>query len=99
MATEKDNNHASNVTVTAEQATKINEAHCWRIVKNGVVSEAGSGSEKGEEGAETTVAVAVDDESRSKLKPWVNEKHWCCFICSTKGERVKLLLICQRHDD
>ncbi|KAJ0265522.1 hypothetical protein HA466_0017940 [Hirschfeldia incana] len=32
-----------------------------------VVSEAGSGSEKGEEDAETAVAVAVNDESESNL--------------------------------
>ncbi|KAF3528213.1 hypothetical protein DY000_02042313 [Brassica cretica] len=65
MAMEKDNNdHASNVAVTAEQATKINDADA-RSPENrqtGVVSESGSGSsEKGEEGAET----AVDDESGS----------------------------------
>ncbi|KAF8081644.1 hypothetical protein N665_0873s0016 [Sinapis alba] len=71
MAMEKDNNdHASNVAVTAEQATKTNDADV-RSPENrqtGVVSEAGSGSEKGEEGAETAVAVAVDDnESGSNL--------------------------------
>ena len=67
MAMEKDNNdHASNVAVTAEQATKINDADV-RSPENrqtGVVSESGSGSsEKGEEGAET----AVGDESGSNL--------------------------------
>ncbi|KAL0857220.1 hypothetical protein Bca101_062374 [Brassica carinata] len=70
MAMEKeDNAHASNVAVTAEQATKINDADA-RSTENrqtGVVSESGSGSEKGEEGAETAVAVAAvgDDESGS----------------------------------
>ena len=66
MAMEKDNNdHASNVAVTAEQATKINDADA-RSPENrqtGVVPESGSGSsEKGEEGAETAAAAAVDDD-------------------------------------
>lgn len=75
MAMEKDNNdHASNVavTATAEQATKVNDADARLSPENRqtgvvVVSESVSGSEKGEEGAETAVAaVAVeedDDES------------------------------------
>ncbi|KAF8114121.1 hypothetical protein N665_0041s0010 [Sinapis alba] len=61
MAMEKDNDHASNVAVTAEQATKINVAHV-RLLEHHqtiVVSETGSVSKKGEEGTETEVAVAV----------------------------------------
>ncbi|KAH0943342.1 hypothetical protein HID58_002979 [Brassica napus] len=69
MAMEKDNSdHASNVAVTAEQATKINDADA-RSPENrqtGVVPESGSGSsEKGEEGAETAAAAVDDDESGS----------------------------------
>ncbi|KAG5415714.1 hypothetical protein IGI04_003281 [Brassica rapa subsp. trilocularis] len=69
MAMEKDNNDlASNVAVTAEQATKINDADA-RSPENrqtGVVPESGSGSsEKGEEGAETAAEAVDDDESGS----------------------------------
>ncbi|CAF2153938.1 BnaA01g25770D [Brassica napus] len=69
MAMEKDNSdHASNVAVTAEQATKINDADA-RSPENrqtGVEPESGSGSsEKGEEGAETAAAAVDDDESGS----------------------------------
>uniref|UniRef100_A0A1J3ISR8 E3 ubiquitin ligase BIG BROTHER-related n=1 Tax=Noccaea caerulescens TaxID=107243 RepID=A0A1J3ISR8_NOCCA len=66
MPMENDNGLAGNVVVTAEQATKVNETD-GRLPENrqtGVVSEAGSGSDKGEEGVETTavaVPVAVDD--------------------------------------
>lgn len=69
MAMEKDNNdHASNVavTATAEQATKINDADARLPPENRqtgvVVSESVTGSEKGEEGAEAAVSVAVDDD-------------------------------------
>ncbi|ESQ47896.1 hypothetical protein EUTSA_v10021098mg [Eutrema salsugineum] len=68
MPMENDNGHAKNVVLTAEQATKINETD-GRLPENrpsGVVSDTGSGSEKGEEGVETAVAVAVAaDESGS----------------------------------
>lgn len=63
MPMENDNSHGANVVVTAEQSTKINETDV-RLPENrqsGVVSDAGSGSEKGEEGVETSVAVAVED--------------------------------------
>ncbi|KAJ4886962.1 E3 ubiquitin ligase BIG BROTHER-related [Raphanus sativus] len=73
MAMEKDNNnHASNVavTATAEQATKVNDADARLPPENRqtgvVVSESVSGSEKGEEGAETAVAaVSVEDDDES----------------------------------
>ncbi|CAF2077564.1 hypothetical protein Bca4012_090247 [Brassica carinata] len=73
MAMEKDNNdHATNVAVTAEQATKINDADV-RSPENrqtGVVSESGSGSsEKGEEGAETAVGDESGSNSVGELLP------------------------------
>lgn len=71
MPMENDNGHATNVVVTAEQATKISETEV-RLPENrqsGVVSDAGSGSERGEQGeGETAVAVAVTvEESGSNL--------------------------------
>jgi len=73
MAMEKDNNdHATNVAVTAEQATKINDADV-RSPENrqtGVVSESGSGSsEKGEEGAETAMGDESGSNSVGELLP------------------------------
>ncbi|CAH2053266.1 unnamed protein product [Thlaspi arvense] len=68
MPMENDNGHAGNVVVTAEQATKVTETD-GRLPENrpsGVISDAGSGSEKGEDGVETAVAVAVE-ESGSNL--------------------------------
>lgn len=63
---ENDNGLAGNVVVTAEQAAKVSETD-GRLPENRqtvVVSEAGSASDKGEEGVEATavaVAVAVED--------------------------------------
>ncbi|XP_010487949.1 PREDICTED: E3 ubiquitin ligase BIG BROTHER-related-like isoform X2 [Camelina sativa] len=74
MPMENDNGHASNVVVTAEQATKINETEVRLPIENrqtGVVSDAGSvgNSERGEQGdGETAVAVAVAvEENGSNL--------------------------------
>ncbi|EOA30992.1 hypothetical protein CARUB_v10014137mg [Capsella rubella] len=71
MPMENDNGHASNVVVTAEQATKISETEV-RLPENRqtvVVTDAASGSEIGEQGeGETPVAVAVTvEESGSNL--------------------------------
>lgn len=68
MPMENDNIHGANVFVTAEQATKVNDSD-GRLPENrqsGVVLDAGSGSDKGEEVVETAVAVAVE-ESGSNL--------------------------------
>ncbi|KAL1197696.1 E3 ubiquitin ligase BIG BROTHER-related [Cardamine amara subsp. amara] len=70
MPMENDNGLAGNVVVTAEQATKINDTD-GRLPENrqsGVVSDAGTGSERGEQGDETAVAVAVAvEENGSNL--------------------------------
>ncbi|AEE76307.1 E3 ubiquitin ligase BIG BROTHER-related protein [Arabidopsis thaliana] len=71
MPMENDNGpHVGNVVVTAEQATKINETD-GRLPENrqtGVVSDTGSGSERGEQGVgESAVAVAVPVEESGSI--------------------------------
>ncbi|CAH8385212.1 unnamed protein product [Eruca vesicaria subsp. sativa] len=67
MPMDKDTDLPTNLAVSAEQPTKINDADA-RLPENlqtGVVSD--PGSEKVEEGAETTVAVDVDESGSNSV--------------------------------
>ncbi|KAH0880221.1 hypothetical protein HID58_067615 [Brassica napus] len=69
MPMENDNDHAANVVLTAEQASKVNDT-AVRLPENlqtGVVSESGGGSEKGEEAVETAVEEDVDESGSNTV--------------------------------
>ncbi|CAG7877027.1 unnamed protein product [Brassica rapa] len=69
MPMENDNDHAANVVLTAEQASKVSDT-AVRLPENrptGVVSESGGGSEKGEEAVETAVAEDVDESGSNTV--------------------------------